>query len=101
MKHSQKQNRPQRPWVKFDAIDDDGGDNDNDGDDDDDGDDDNVSISAITCMYWGETMVVESSNGLSNHHSPHFHILLFLKANYTYCVLKFLFPFLLKVHSCC
>ena len=74
LKHSQKQNRPQRPWVKFDAIDDDGGDNDNDDDDDDD-----VSISAITCMYWGETMVVESSNGLSNHHSPHFHIFCFWK----------------------
>ena len=74
LKHSQKRNRPQRPWVKFDAIDDDGGDNDNDDDDDDD-----VSISAITCMYWGETMVVESSNGLSNHHSPHFHIFCFWK----------------------
>ena len=28
-------------------------------------------------------MVVESSNGLSNHHSPHSDFFLFLKANYT------------------
>ena len=50
---------------------------DDDNHDDGDDDDDDVSWSAITCMYWGATTVVESSNGLSNHHSPQLHIFLF------------------------